>query len=71
MSTLYDPYEKTEDYDSEELEFHPLFSDAEIEAYERRRDKERDEFEQKARAHNELLYKAEMAMARLKPIEIN
>ena len=70
MSTLYDPYEKTEDYDSEELEFHPLFSDAEIEAYERRRDKERDEFEQKVHAHNELLYKAEMAMAKLKPITL-
>ena len=42
MKGLYDPYEKTEDYDSEEPEFHPLFSDAEIEAYERRRDKERE-----------------------------
>jgi len=42
MNELYDPYEKTEDYDSEEPEFHPLFSDAEIEAYERRRDKERE-----------------------------
>lgn len=42
MNELYDPYEKMEPYDSEESEFHPLFSDEEIEAYERRRDKERE-----------------------------
>lgn len=70
MNELYDPCEKIEDYDSEEPEFHPLFSDAEIDAYERKRDVERDKFEQKARAHNELLYKAEMAMAKLKPITL-
>ena len=71
MSTLYidtnpDLPEGFGAFDDEE--FHPLFSDAEIDAYERRRDKERDEFNRKARAHNELLHKAEMAMAKLKPI---
>jgi hypothetical protein len=70
MSTLYNPYELMEPYDSEEPEFHPLFSDAEIEAYERRRDAERVEFECKAKHHNALLEKADRRMRRLKPIEI-
>ena len=51
-------------------ERHPLFTDEEIEAMERRREQERIEFEQKMRVHNELLYKAEMAMSKLKKITL-
>ena len=72
MSTLYidtNP-DAPEGFGAFDEERHPLFTDEEIEAIERRREAERNEFEHKMRVHNELLYKAEIAMGKLKPVEI-
>jgi len=54
----------------DEPEFHPLFSDEEIYAIEKRRDAEREEFERKANRHNSLLKKANNRMRSLKKIEL-
>ena len=46
MSTIYLPsYDPPDGFGEFDDEFHPLFSDEEIEAMERRRDKEREEKE--------------------------
>jgi len=69
MSTLYidtnpDLPEGFGAFDDDE--FHPLFSDAEIDAYERRRDAERVEFECKVK-HEKA---QDRRMRKLKPVEI-
>ena len=72
MSTLYidtNP-DAPEGFGAFDEERHPLFTEEEIEAMERRRESERMEFEEKMRVHNELLYKAEMAMSKLRKITL-
>jgi len=72
MSTLYidtNP-DLPEGFGAFDEEPHPLFSDEEIEAIERRKEKERNEFEAKVKIHNDLLYKAEMALAKLTKITL-
>ena len=69
MSTLYidtnpDAPEGFGAFDDDE--FRPLFSDAEIDAYERRRDAERVEFECKMKHHKT----QDKRMRKLKPVEI-